>query len=281
MQVPESNLDIFLMIFSSHLAHYFLLAGLAYFIWHILLRKKFFFKKIQQRFPNPTDYRRDIFFSLCTYLVSALVGMILYDDIIRPYTSIYTDISDYGWSYYVLSFFLAVIIHDTYFYWLHRLVHHPALFKRFHRVHHISTNPSPWSAFAHHPLETILQAGIFVILAFLVPLHPSMMLIFFFFMTIHSVYAHLGWELLPKGANRHWILKWINSSVMHNFHHQKFNSNFGLYFSFWDRLAGTFDKNNDIEFDKLKHRAYHGSLAKKDKAQRGIPTAPHRSSAAS
>lgn len=254
MKLPESALDIFLVILSSHLVHYFLLAGLAYLMGYVLLKKKLFPQKIQQKYPPKTDYRRDILFSVCTYLVSALVGVLLYDDRIRPHTLIYYAISDYGWSYYILSFFLAIVLHDTYFYWIHRLVHHPKLFRTVHRVHHISTNPSPWSAFSHHPLETILQAGIFVIFAFLLPLHPSMMLIFFFFMTLHSVYAHLGWELLPVGANTHWLLKWFNSSVMHNAHHQKFNSNFGLYFSFWDRIAGTLDKDSDAQFDQVKHR---------------------------
>lgn len=251
MEIPESDFGIFLVILSSHLLHYFTLAGLAFWLGYVLLKNRISSRKIQRKFPENKDYQRDVLFSVVTYLISALVGVLLYSHAIRPHTLIYYAISEYGWAYYVLSFFLALFIHDTYFYWLHRLIHRPRYFKLFHKIHHISTNPSPWSAFSHHPLETVLQSGIFVLFAFLLPLHPSMMLIFFFFMTLHSVYAHLGWELLPKGANRHWLLRWFNSSVMHNVHHQKFNSNFGLYFTFWDRLGGTFDKNNDIEFDKI------------------------------
>ncbi len=169
MEIPENKIDIFLVILSSHLLHYFSIAGLAFFIGYVLLKDKIVFRKIQRVFPPSNDYQRDILFSICTYLISALVGMLLYNDIVKPYTLIYFTILDYGWPYYILSFFMAIVIHDTYFYWLHRLLHYPKFFKFFHRVHHISTNPSPWSAFSHHPLETILQSGVFVILAFLVP----------------------------------------------------------------------------------------------------------------
>ncbi len=47
MKLPESDWEIFLVILSSHLVHYFLLAGLAYFIGYVLLKKKLFSQKIQ------------------------------------------------------------------------------------------------------------------------------------------------------------------------------------------------------------------------------------------
>lgn len=31
---------------------------------------------------------------------------------------------------------LSFIIEDFYFYWVHRLLHHPALYKHIHKVHH-------------------------------------------------------------------------------------------------------------------------------------------------
>ena len=53
---------------------------------------------------------------------------------------------------------IAIVVHDTWFYWTHRLMHHRRLFKLFHRVHHESTNPTPWAAYCFAPLEAMAQA---------------------------------------------------------------------------------------------------------------------------
>jgi len=42
-------------------------------------------------------------------------------------------------------------------------MHHKKLFRWFHLVHHQSTNPSPWAAYAFHPLEAVVEAGIIAV----------------------------------------------------------------------------------------------------------------------
>ena len=121
----------------------------------------------------------------------------------------------------------------------------------FHLVHHKSTNPSPWAAYAFHPLEAIVEAGIFVVFLFTIPIHKFHLLIFFFIMIVYNVYGHLGYELYPKGFNKHWLGKWINTSVNHNQHHQYFKGNYGLYFTFWDRIMGTIRKDYDQRFEEV------------------------------
>jgi Delta7-sterol 5-desaturase len=77
---------------------------------------------------------------------------------IETFTTHYTKIEGYDWSYSYAIFPLMFIIQDTYFCWTHRLMHHPKVFKTFHSVYHQSTNPSPWAAYAFHPLEEIVEA---------------------------------------------------------------------------------------------------------------------------
>src|SRR5688572_31852357 len=48
--------------------------------------------------------------------------VMLYSDEIRPHTTFYKNISDYGWLYAIVAFPLMLLIHDTYFYWAHRLM---------------------------------------------------------------------------------------------------------------------------------------------------------------
>jgi sterol desaturase/sphingolipid hydroxylase (fatty acid hydroxylase superfamily) len=173
------------------------------------------------------------------------------NDSIRVHTRWYTDIRQHGWGYFIGAFPLMLVLHDTYFYWVHRLMHHPRLFRAFHLVHHRSTNPSPWAAYAFHPLEAVAEVGILALFLFTIPRHKLHLTVFFLFMIVYNVYGHLGWELYPRGFNRHWLGKWINTSVNHNQHHQFFNGNYGLYFLFWDRMMGTLRKDYDLQYDKV------------------------------
>jgi sterol desaturase/sphingolipid hydroxylase (fatty acid hydroxylase superfamily) len=143
------------------------------------------------------------------------------------------------------------LLHDTYFYWTHRAMHHKKLFRAMHLVHHKSVNPSPWAAYAFHPLEAIVEAGIFAVFLFTIPIHPLHLLVFFFAMIVYNVYGHLGYELYPAGFSKHWLGKWINTSVNHNQHHQHFKGNYGLYFTFWDRLMGTIRADYDQRFEEV------------------------------
>ena len=72
-------------------------------------------------------------------------------------------------------------------------------------VHHKSTNPSPWTSYALHPLEAIIQTGIYPILAFTLPLYNPLLGIFWLFIVAYSIYGHLGFELCPKGFYKHWF----------------------------------------------------------------------------
>lgn len=232
---------------------YFFFAGLAFVLAYIILNKIIRHKKIQQRYPRFRDYLREIGYSILTILLFAFVPLFLINnDSIRPHTTYYTDTSQYGKGYFYLAFLLMLLMHDTYFYWTHRLMHHPALFRLFHLIHHKSINPSPWAAYAFHPLEAIVEVSIVVIFLFTIPIHKYHLGLFFLFMIIYNVYGHLGWELYPKGFSRHRIGKWINTSVNHNQHHQYFKGNYGLYFLFWDRLMGTIRDDYDQRFEEVQ-----------------------------
>jgi lathosterol oxidase len=236
-------------------SRYVIIATLAFIIFYVILGRILASKKIQQKFPGSKDYGREIFFSILTIFIMAFVPfLVLGTPSVAKLTKYYTDINQHGIVYFILAFPLMALLHDTYFYWMHRAIHHPALFRIVHLVHHRSTNPSPFAAYAFHPLEAILEAGIFIIFVFTIPVHLFHLIFFFLFMMLYNVYGHLGWELYPKGFSKHWLGKWINTSVNHNLHHQYFKGNYGLYFLFWDRLMGTIRKDYDEKFDEVKNR---------------------------
>jgi sterol desaturase/sphingolipid hydroxylase (fatty acid hydroxylase superfamily) len=142
-------------------SRYLIISTLAFVIAYLLLRKIIASTKIQQRFPRIKDYLREIGFSILTIFIMAFIpSFILGIPAIAKHTSFYTDI-DQIWLAIFYSCFSpdGLFLHDTYFYWLHRLMHHPRLFRLVHLVHHQSTNPSPFAAYAFSPFRSDRGSG--------------------------------------------------------------------------------------------------------------------------
>jgi sterol desaturase/sphingolipid hydroxylase (fatty acid hydroxylase superfamily) len=157
----------------------------------------------------------------------------------RGHTRIYFHLRDHSLFYFVASILFIILLHDTYFYWTHRLMHWKRIFRYVHRVHHLSHNPTPLAAFAFHPLEAVIEAGIMPLVAWVIPAHPLALAISGLYMILMNVMGHLGYELFPKSFVRNKWLNWQNTSTHHNMHHHYSKHNYGLYFNWWDRLMGT------------------------------------------
>lgn len=247
--IEHKTYPAFLLLMATR---YFLLAGIMFSIFYVLFKNRFMKLKIQKLFPKKKDYYREISYSVSTMFIFSLYAVLIFKSPISKYTQIYREISEHSLGYLLLSVVMAILIHDTYFYWTHRLMHHPKLFKFFHLVHHKSTNPSPWAAYSFHPSEAIVEGGVILVVVMLVPIHPLAIALFLLFMISFNVYGHLGYEIFPK-----WILKtkmgtWFNTSTNHNMHHHFFKGNYGLYFRFWDQLMGTTHPNYDQTIKELK-----------------------------
>ncbi len=236
-------------------SRYFLFATGAFLVMYIIRKNSVADKKIQLKFPKVNDYRREIIYSISSVsIMAAFPAFIIFHPSIKPLSPIYYHVSDYGVPYLFVSFALMCFIHDAYFYWAHRLMHHPKLFKYFHLVHHKSTNPSPWAAYSFHPLEAVVEGFVFALLAFAIPIYKFAFGFFFLFQIIYNVYGHLGFELYPKSFNKHWLGKWLNTSVAHNQHHEHFVGNYGLYTLIWDRMFGTLRSDYDARFSEIDER---------------------------
>lgn len=234
---------------------YFLFAGLAFLICYVLLRKRISAKKIQPNFPKNSDFLREIIYSFSSMVIFALIiTPIYFNPTLRASSTIYNQISDYGWGYYFLAFPIMFLMHDTYFYWLHRWMHLPNMYKLVHLTHHKSNNPSPWAAYAFHPIEAILENGIAIVFYWTIPVHITHVPLFFVFSILYNIYGHLGFELYPKGFHKTLVGRWMNTSVAHNQHHKFVKGNYGLYLLFWDRIMGTLREDYDATFDEVKSK---------------------------
>jgi Delta7-sterol 5-desaturase len=219
---------------------YFLFAGLTYSLFYLLdirfLRKL----KIQNAVPPNKIIRQEIFYSSLTLVIYCATSSLIFYLYGLGVTRIYIDLNQRSIYYFVLSFVLMILLHDAYFYWTHRLLHIRLIFKRAHLLHHRSVNPTPWASFSFHPYEAILSAGIIPLIVLTIPCHPYAIFAFLTFMTITNVLGHLGYEIFPKSFRQNSVGKWQNTASAHNIHHQHGKFNFGLYFTFWDRIMKTY-----------------------------------------
>lgn len=155
------------------------------------------------------------------------------------WTRIYTDVNAWPLWYLPVSVLLYLAAHDTWFYWTHRLMHRPAIFRVAHAVHHASRPPTAWAAMSFHPWEALTGAVVIPALVFLIPIHVAALGVVLTVMTVMGVTNHMGWEMFPRFMVRGAAGQWLITASHHQKHHEYYPCNYGLYFRVWDRLCGT------------------------------------------
>ncbi len=224
-------------------ARYFLVAGIFYCIFYSWFASKWEDRKINKKNYKPGQFKKEISYSLISSLLFAIAGAITVILWQRGYTRVYTKISLYGWYYLPVSLFIYMLLQETYYYWTHRWMHKPAVFKLVHKIHHDSHIASPFTAFSFHPLEGLLQAIFLPLLLLAIPIHYVVLIFLLVIMTFSSVINHLDIEIYPKNPN-HILNKWVIGATHHSLHHKFYKYNFGLYFTFWDRIKKTEGESN-------------------------------------
>jgi sterol desaturase/sphingolipid hydroxylase (fatty acid hydroxylase superfamily) len=237
------------VFFGVIFARYFLISGGTYLLFYSILGKSIAKRSLRLKPPLNRMIRNDIELSIISGVIFALCAAFVISEYNFGATLLYNDIHSYGLWYLAVSFVAVLIIQDTYFYFIHRIFHHPLFFKWMHLGHHRSGDPTPWSSFAFDPPEAIIQALFFVAIVFVVPLHFITLIALMMTMTMWAVLNHLGFELFPASSKSHWLGKWFIGSTHHSIHHRKYNLHYGLYFTLWDKLLGTEDTDYETELN--------------------------------
>lgn len=184
--------------------------------------------------------RKEIGWSLASAAIYGVpAGIVAWGWQEHGWTQIYTEWDAMPLWYLPLAPLIYLVLHDTWFYWTHRLMHRPALFRTMHAVHHASRPPTAWAAMSFHPWEAITGAIVIPILVFLVPIHVAMLGAVLMVMTVMGVTNHMGWEMFPRALVHSRLGGWLITASHHQRHHEEYRCNYGLYFRFWDRVCGT------------------------------------------
>ena len=153
----------------------------------------------------------------------------------------------YWYAVPVLQFLCAIIIVDTWQYFLHRAMHmNKWLYTTFHSRHHRLYVPYAYGALYNHPFEGFLLDTCGALIAYLVTgmtVRQSMW--FFSCSTMKTVDDHCGYAF-PWDPLQHLT---SNNAGYHDVHHQSWGikTNFSQpFFTFWDRVLGTKWTGGDV-----------------------------------
>ncbi|MGV6848382.1 MAG: sterol desaturase family protein [Marinibacterium sp.] len=214
-------------------------AGGVHLVVHHLLHRSLAHRKIRPVTPGAAQIRREIATSLRTIAIFAAVGTGISLAELGGLVAIYMRIPDLGIAWFLASIVLIIVAQDAWFYWAHRAMHHPWLFRRLHRVHHLSHAPTAFTSYSFNGSEALIHAAFLPAFVALVPMHPAALLVFVVHMMLRNAIGHCGVELFPARRDGRPLFGWLASVTHHDLHHAQAGYNLGLYFTWWDRWMGT------------------------------------------
>jgi lathosterol oxidase len=151
--------------------------------------------------------------------------------------------------WFVLWFALMPMWGSFHFYWVHRMLHWPPLYKLAHSLHHRNVSVGPWSGISMHPVEHAIYFSSLLI-HFVVPTSPIHIVFHVYTFTLHPACSHSGFDgLIAAGEKRAQL-----GDFFHQLHHRYFECNYGTVEMPWDRWFGTFHDGSDQSTTETRAR---------------------------
>lgn len=155
----------------------------------------FIFDKDTFKHPKflKNQIRQEIYQSVVSMPVMAVLTAPLFYCEVKGYSLLYLDVDKYGWWYMLLQFPLFLAFTDGCIYWIHRGLHHPAIYRHMHKSHHKWIVPTPYASHAFHPLDGYAQGIPYHVFPFILPLHKYAYLVLFTLVNIWTVMIREFW----------------------------------------------------------------------------------------
>jgi sterol desaturase/sphingolipid hydroxylase (fatty acid hydroxylase superfamily) len=238
---------------------YLIACGLAYFFFHLLLKKRLARRKITQEPTGLKAPAQEIGRAIVSNILGKgpLVVSLAYlaRAHVIPSKLIYNDISHRGWAYFALTVVFDFLVFDLWFYLSHRFILHSRIGYRFiHIVHHRSVDPTPFARNSVHPLEGIFNQIFHLLPIFILPHHPAAILVSTQLKGLVGILGHLGYETFWSGYTRHWFFRYFITPVHHHLHHAKsVRTNFSFFINY-DLILGTLNPDYHEAFEATVNR---------------------------
>ena len=224
---------------STDLLRYVAFAVGVWLLLWVLLARPLAARKIRPQRPKARQLLLEFCFSVRSIAIFSTVGLTTFALARIGYLPGPGVAVRWGTGWAVASLILMILAHDAYFYWTHRAIHDPRLFRLFHLRHHRSHNPSPFSAYSFDITEAGLQAAFVPIWLVLVPTSWPIVGFFMVHQIARNTIGHSGYEVFPARRDGRPMFDFLTTTTHHDLHHATARSNYGLYFTWWDRWMGT------------------------------------------
>lgn len=146
---------------------------------------------------------------------------------------------------------VMVVIHEAHFFFTHRMIHSPLLYKHVHSVHHNSVNPSPWSSLSMHPVEHLIYfSGSLIHL--IVPSHPLLAIYHLHIAGLGAVIGHIGFDKMVLDDEREKAMD--THAYAHYLHHKYFEVNYADGLVPWDKWFGTWHDGTEEADIRMRER---------------------------
>ena len=151
--------------------------------------------------------------------------------------------------WFVALFVAIPVWYSFHFYWAHRFLHWPPLYRLAHALHHRNINTGPWSGLSMHPIEHVLYFSSGLIF-FLVPAHPVHIIYHMQYFSLAAITSHSGHETrLVKDKDTVQL-----GYFFHQLHHRYFECNYGTGEMPWDKWFGSFHDGTPEATKKIRER---------------------------
>mmetsp|Transcript_6733 Transcript_6733/g.13838 ORF Transcript_6733/g.13838 Transcript_6733/m.13838 type:complete len:243 (+) Transcript_6733:1-729(+) len=140
----------------------------------------------------------------------------------------------------VVALTVYAALTEILFYYGHRLLHWPPLYRRVHKIHHEHTAPIGLGALYFHWVEHLQTVFDAITPALMVGSHILLLYLWFFIATLSIVLHHSGYDW-PFDS----VPGFGSMAYQHDNHHKHFNKNFGVV-GVMDYLHGTGMPNGGI-----------------------------------